>query len=94
MAYFGTGKFYVGEFNDHKNFKCRPNGKGEILDAEENLIFRGRFFNGKKHGDGYLYENKKMIYGYWEDDELKEELSNKIYSAQVLLTPKRKLEVI
>lgn len=54
-------KVYEGEFHD-----CLRDGNGLLFDESENLIYKGEFKRGMKHGFGTLYnvkiKNKKGVY--------------------------------
>ena len=70
MIEFVNGlKQYEGEYKDSiENDYCRE-GKGKEYDMNNgSLIYNGSFSNGKRHGEGILYENGKIVYdGKWEN---------------------------
>ena len=53
-------------------------GKGkEYYMNNGSLIYNGSFSNGKRHGEGILYENGKIVYdGKWENGMRKIENGN------------------
>ena len=79
MIEFVNGlKQYEGEYKDSiENDYCRE-GKGKEYDMNNgSLIYNGSFSNGKRHGEGILYENGKIVYdGKWENGMRKIENGN------------------
>ena len=79
MIEFVNGlKQYEGEYKDSiENDYCRE-GKGKEYDMNNgSLIYNGSFSNGKRDGEGILYENGKIVYdGKWENGMRKIESGN------------------
>ena len=68
MTEFRNGvKYYEGEFIDSLYLDYMRNGQGKEFDANgRTMIYKGYFVNGKRHGRGALYKNKKIAYdGDW-----------------------------
>ena len=68
MTEFRNGvKFYEGEFIDSFYLDYIRNGQGKEFGVNgKTMIYRGNFVNGKRHGRGAVYKNKKIAYdGEW-----------------------------
>ena len=68
MTEFRNGvKYYEGEFFNSFYLDYIRDGQGKEFDANgRTVIYKGNFVNGKRHGRGALYKNKKIAYdGDW-----------------------------
>ena len=55
---------YFGEINHF----FQPHGKGRMLSKQENLIYEGQFYDGKRQGSGRVFygSNGNTYIGNWE----------------------------
>ena len=68
MIEFVNGvKRYEGEFRDSIKHNYPREGNGKEYDVNgKNVIYQGQYWNGKRQGNGIVYENGKKVYdGMW-----------------------------
>ena len=70
MTEFVNGvRQYEGEYKDSFEDNFPREGKGKEYDINnQSLVYNGSFSNGKRHGEGILYKDGKIIYdGKWDN---------------------------
>ena len=69
MEFVNGIKQYEGGFRDSVTANYPREGQGEEYGADgKSLIYQGHFWNGKRHGEGISYWNRKKVYdGIWFD---------------------------
>ena len=67
MEFVNGIKQYEGGFRDSVTANYPREGQGEEYGADGmSLIYQGHFWNGKRHGEGISYWNKRKVYdGIW-----------------------------
>ena len=67
VEYINGVKYYEGEFMDSLNLNYIRSGQGKEFDANgRSVIYQGSWFNGKRHGKGTSFQNRKRDYdGEW-----------------------------
>ena len=78
--WYDTGSRYRGEWFEEANWENRtkphrhnmhrtPHGEGEYYNEQGNLVYKGQFFNGLKHGKGlHILYDKNRPYKSFEGD--------------------------
>ena len=81
VEYINGVKYYEGEFMDSLNLNYIRSGQGKEFDANgRSVIYQGSWFNGKRHGKGTSFQNRKRDYdGEWINGRKKKEYYTMIW---------------
>ena len=62
--FYDNGEYYIGQFKDNKF-----NGKGIKYDKNGNIIYEGDFINGRREGNGKMFDEIGNYYiGQFKDN--------------------------